>query len=145
PGQLPRLAEMGLDSAGQLRLPGFVKFRDRNRCELANPPVLAGLHEYFENRAAEPVEELPAEPVEARVVSLAQAYQKPEGRGRRVGQAPDGAVQIVLELRQRIDVRGAAGELQNGGDGRHHLVASRLSQQRAVVAQGLVAVAARQI
>ena len=75
--------------------------------QLADAPELARLDEHLEDRAAEPVEQLPPEAGEARIVELAQADQEPERGGGRVGEAADRAVERLLELGQRVDV-GAA-------------------------------------
>ena len=136
---------MRLDRRPKLRLAGIAQLGDRQRRQLAHTPALAGLDEHLEDRAAEPVEQLPAEPGEARIVDLPQTDQEPERSGRRVGQPADGAIERVLQLGQGIDVGGAAGELEHGRDGGHHLVPARLGQQRAIVAQGLVAVGAREV
>ena len=55
------------------------------------------------------------------------------------------AVELVLEVRQRVLVELGLAQLQHGLDRRHDAVAARLGEQRGVVALGLVGVGARQV
>ena len=105
----------------------------------------AGLDSDLERRAAEPVEQQPAELLEALVAGDAEADQELEfALGLEVG-APRAAVELVLELGQRVLVELGLAQLQHGLDRRHHAVAARLRQQRGVVALRLVGVGARQV
>ena len=106
---------------------------------------VAGLDDHFERRAAEPVEQQPPELLEALVARDAEADQQLElALGLEVG-AARAAVELVLELRQRVLVELRLAQLQHGLDRRHHAMAARLRQQRGVIALRLVGVGARQI
>ena len=99
----------------------------------------------LERRAAEPVEQQPAERLEALVARDAEADQELElALGLEIGAART-AVELVLELGQRVLVELRLAQLEHGLDRRHHAVAARLRQQRGVVALRLVGVGARQI
>ena len=118
--------------------------------DVARPDALdrqpgAGLDIDLERRAAEPVEQQPPELLEALVAGDAEADQELElALGLVVG-AARAAIELVLELRQRVLVELGLAQLQHGLDRRHHPVAARLRQQRGVVALGLVGVGARQV
>ena len=105
----------------------------------------AGLDGHFERRAAEPVEQQPPERFETLIARDAEADQELElALGLEVGPA-GAAVELVLELRQRVLVELGLAQLQHGLDGRHHPVPARFRQQRGVVALRLVGVGARQV
>ena len=59
--------------------------------------------------------------------------------------APGAAVELVLEIGQRVLVELLLAQLQHGLDGRHHAVAARLGKQRGVIALRLVGVGAGQV
>ena len=118
---------------------------DVARADAVDREPRAGLHLHFERRTAEPVEQEPAERFETGVAGDAEADQQLElAFGLEVG-APGTAVELVLELRQRVLVELGLAQLQHGLDGRHDPVAARLRQQRSVVALRLIGVGARQI
>ena len=106
---------------------------------------VARLDDHFQRRAAEPVEQQPAERLEAVVAGDAEADQELElAVGLEIG-APGAAVQLVLEIRQRVLVELLLAQLQHGLDGRHHAMAARLGKQRGVVALRLIGVGAGEI
>ena len=106
---------------------------------------VAGLDDHLQRRAAEPVEQQPPERFEARVAGDAEADQQLQfALGLEIGPA-GAAVELVLELRQRVLVELGLAQLQHGLDRRHHPVAARLRQERGVVALRLVGVGARQV
>ena len=116
----------------------------RGRMRLDRQPGRRARHD-LERRAAEPVEQQPPELVEALVAGDAEADQQLElALGLVVG-AARAAIELVLELRQRVLVELGLAQLQHGLDRRHHAVAARLRQQRGVVALRLVGVGARQV
>ena len=87
----------------------------------------------------------PAERLEALVARQAEADQQLElAVGLEIG-AAGAAVELFLELRQRMLVKLLLAQLQHGLDGRHHAVAARLGQQRGVIALRLVGVRAGEI
>ena len=99
----------------------------------------------LQRRAAEPVEQQPAEGFEPRVAGDAEADQQLELRiGLEVGLA-GAAVEFILELRQGVLIELGLAQLQHGLDGRHHAMAARLGEQRGVIAFRLVGVGAREI
>ena len=118
--------------------------------DVARPDALdrepgAGLDIDLERRAAEPVEEEAAELLEALVAGDAEADQELElALGLEVG-AAGAAVELVLELGERVLVELGLAQLEHGLDRRHHPVPARLRQQRGVVALRLVGVGARQV
>ena len=118
--------------------------------EVARPDAVdreprARLDRDLERRAAEPVEQQAPERLEARVARDAEADQQLElAFGLEVGPA-GAAVELVLELGQRVLVELGLAQLQHGLDRRHHPVAARFRQQRGVVALRLVGIGARQI
>ena len=104
-----------------------------------------GLDDHFERRAAEPVEQQPAERFEAGVAREAEADQELElAVGLEIG-AAGAAVQLVFEIGQRVLVKLLLAQFQHGLDGRHDAVAARLGEQRGVIALGLVGVGAREV
>ncbi len=96
--------------------------------------------DHFQRRAAEPVEQQPPERLEARIAGDAEADQELELAFRLEIGAPGAAVELFLELRQRVLVELLLAQLQHGLDRRHHAVAARLGEQRGVIALGLVGV-----
>ena len=108
-------------------------------------PALARRDRHLERRAAIPVEQQPAERLEARVLAEAEAEQQVEGR-RLVGVgAMGGGGQRLLQVGQRLLVELAFAQLEHRLDIRDDAVAARLGQQRGVIAVRLVVVGARQI
>ncbi len=108
-------------------------------------PRAAGIDDDFERRAAEPVEQQPAERLEALVARQPETDQQLElAVGLEIG-AAGAAVELFLEVRQRMLVKLLLAQLQHGLDGRHHPVAARLGQQRGVIALRLVGVGAGEI
>ena len=119
--------------------------RDVARTDALDREPGAGLDVDLQRRAAEPVEQQPPELLEARVAGDAEADQELElALGLVVGAAGT-AVELVLELGQRVLVELGLAQLQHGLDARHHPVPARLRQQRRVVALRLVGVGARQV
>jgi hypothetical protein len=102
----------------------------------------AGLDRHLERRAAEPIEQEPPELVEPRVVGDAEANQKLELALRLEIRLTGAAVELVLEIGQRVFVQLGLAQLQHGLDARHHAVTARLRQQRGVVALRLVRIGA---
>jgi hypothetical protein len=103
------------------------------------------LDDDFERRAAEPVEQQAPERFETLIAGDAEADQELELALELEVGPPGAAVELVLELGQRVLVEFGLAQLQHGLDGGHHPVTARLRQQRGVVALRLVGVGARQI
>ena len=103
------------------------------------------LDDHFERRAAEHVEQQPAERLEAVVAGDAEANQQLElAVGLEIG-APGATVQLFFEIGQRVFVKLLLAQLQHGLDGRHDAVAARLGEQRGVIALRLIGVGAGEI
>ncbi len=118
---------------------------DGARADAVDRQPGARLDDHFQRRAAEPVEQQPAERLEALVAGDAETDQELElAVGLEVG-APGAAVELVLEIRQRVLVELLLAQLQHGLDGRHHAVAARLGEQRGVIALRLVGVGAGEV
>ena len=118
---------------------------DVARADAVDREPVARVDDDFERRAAEPVEQQPAERFEAVIAGDAETDQQPElGVGLEIG-APGAAVELVLELRQRVLVELLLAQLQHGLDGRHDAMAARLGQERGVIALRLVGVGAGEI
>ncbi len=106
---------------------------------------VAGLDGHLQRRAAEPVEQQAAELLETRVARDAEADQQLElALGLEIG-AAGAAVELVLEIRQRVLVELGLAQLQHGLDVGHHPVAARFRQQRGVVALRLIGIGPRQV
>ena len=104
-----------------------------------------GLHVDFERRAAEPVEQQPPERFEARIAGNAEAHQKLElALGLEVG-PPRTAVELVLELGERVLVKLGLAQLQHGFNGGDDPVPARLGKQRGVISLRLIRIGARQV
>ena len=108
---------------------------DRHGGEPLDLRPAAVLDGHFQHRAAEPVEEQPAEAVEAAVVDRAEIDQDAVrhglvvGGGERLGEG-------VVELGQRLGVELPGAEIDHGLDRRDDAVAARLGQQRASSSRG---------
>ena len=91
------------------------------------------------------VEQQSAERFEAVVAGEAETDQQLElALGLEVG-APGAAVQLFLEIGQRVLVELLLAQFEHGFDGRHHAVAARLGEQRRVIALRLVGVGAGEV
>ena len=118
---------------------------ERPRAQAVDLPALARRDRHLERRAAVPVEQQPAERLEARVLAEAEAEQQIEGR-RLVGAgAMGGGGERLLQVGQRLLVELAFAQLEHGLDVRDDAVAARLGEQRRVIAVRLVVVGARQV
>ena len=118
---------------------------DGARPDAVDRQPVAGLDDHFQRRAAEPVEQQPAERLETGVAGDAEADQELDlAVGLEIG-AARAAVQLVLEFRQRVLVELLLAQLQHGLHGRHHAMAARLGEQRGVIALRLIGVGARKI
>ena len=103
-------------------------------------PLAAGFDNDFERRTAEPVEQQPAEGLEAVVARDPEADQQLDlalGLEIRLAGA---AVELVLELRQGMLVELGLAQLQHGLDRRHHPMPARFGEQRGVISLRLVGV-----
>ncbi len=110
---------------------------DRDRGEAPDLGTVAVLDRHLEHRAAEPVEQQPAEAVEAAVLDGAEIDQQP-GRNGLVRGGGERLYQRILELGQGLGVERAGAEIDHGLDRGDDAMAARLGEQRAVVAPALV-------
>src|SRR5215510_1438310 len=134
---MERLAQEGSLAVGE---PGDVA-----RTDPIDREPGAGLYGHLQRRAAEPIEQEPPELLEARVAGDAEADQQLGlALGLVVG-APRAAIELVLELGQRVLVELDLAQLQHGLDIGHDAVPARLRQQRGIVAFRLVGVGSRQV
>ncbi len=119
--------------------------RDVARADAIDGKPSTGLDVDLERRTAEPIEQHARKRFEARIAGDAETDQELElAFGLEVG-APRTAVELVLELWQRMLVELRFAQLQHGLDRRHDAVPARLRQQGGVVALRLISVGARQV
>ena len=106
---------------------------------------VARFDDHFQGGAAEPVEQQTTERLEAAVPSEAETDKQLEfAIGLEVG-AAGAAVELFLEVGQRVLVELLLAQLQHGFHGWHHAVAARLGQQGGVVALRLIGIGAGEI
>ena len=118
---------------------------DVARANALDREPVTGLDDHLQRRTAEPVEQDASERFEARIAGDAEADQELDlALGLEVGPART-AIELVLELRQRVLVELGLAQLQHGLDVRHHPMPARLRQQRGVVALRLVGIGSRQV
>src|SRR5215510_7756430 len=118
--------------------------------DIAGPDPLDGepsprLHDDFERRAAEPVEQQPAKWLKALVADDPETDQELELTLRLQVGAAGAAVELVLQLRERMLVELRLPQLQHGLDRRNYAVAARFGKQRRIVALRLVGIGAREV
>src|SRR6202008_2265014 len=90
---------------------------DGARADAIDRETGARLDDHFQRRAAEPVEQQPAERLKALVAGNAETHQELElAFGPEVG-AAGATVELVLEFRQRVLVELLLAQLQHGFDG----------------------------
>ena len=108
-------------------------------------PPLARRYGDFDRRAPVPVEQEPAEGLEAGILDEAEAEQEVERRvlGRLRLERCGG--QRLLQLRQRLLVELELAQIEHRLDGGDHPVAARLGEQGGVIALGLVVVGAGKV
>ena len=144
-----RVAPVALGVAMQALVEEFRLVRpelgERPGAQPVDLPPLAGRYGDFDRRAAVPVEQEPAESLEAGILDEAEAEQEVEGGvlGRLRLERRGG--QRLLQLRQRLLVELELAQIEHRLDGRDHPMAARLGEQGSVIALGLVVVGARKI
>src|SRR5215472_13428731 len=89
-------------------------------------PFAAGLDNHFERRTTEPIEQQPAERLEALVAGDAEADQELElALALKVG-APGAAVQLLFEIGKRVLVELLLAQFEHSLNGGHNAMAARL-------------------
>ena len=118
---------------------------ERARAQAVDFPSLGRGDRHFERRAAIPIEQQPAERLEARIRRQAEAEQQIEGRHLVGMGAMRGEIERLLQVGQRLLVELVLAQFEHGLDGGDDAVPARLGEQRGVVALGLIIVGARQV
>ena len=121
------------------------KPRDVARPDAVDRQPVARLDGHFQRRAPEHLEQQPPERFEPAVARETKTDQQLEFRpGLKVG-TPGAAVQLLLEVRQRVLVKFLLAQLEHGLDSRHHAVPARLGEQRGIITLRLVGVGAGEV
>ncbi len=112
----------------------------RERLDRRDPPdpVTARPDRQGEQGVPKTLEHRPAEIAKADVVDDAEGDQEAERLGQRLAQPLDPLGQERVQIRQRVAVERFAVEVEDRARRGHHLVATRLGQQRGVVAEAQI-------
>ena len=131
-------------AAKEFRLLG-AELGERPRAQAVDLPALSRRDGHLDRRAAIPIEQQPAERLEARILGEAETEQQIEGRHLVGVGAARGEIERLLQVGQGVFVELVLAQFEHRLDGRNDAVPARLGQQRGVIALGLVIVGARQV
>ena len=146
-GLAPALREVAVERGEEALLLGRGERVHRHRADLVDSPRT--LHQpelHAQQRAAEGLEDLPRDVPQFLHLGVAEADRDLVRGGLQDRFAPpEDLLHLAVQVLGRQTVDGAAREVLDGAHRGHHLVAPGLGEQRAVVADGQVAVAAAEV